>query len=105
MTNNKVLICYEGNWADEIDIKAAILTTLKEWNQICEESKLAFAKYKTCTHHMGNQEIDYTSYEEWFNCYTVIELTDIEYKVLNKFDRLLNEYRFFIPEYYEEDND
>jgi hypothetical protein len=65
-----------------------------------------FAKYKLCTQYVGtNQDINYTSYEEWFNCYTVIELTNAEYKILNKFKKVLNEYKFFIPEYYDEVDD
>jgi hypothetical protein len=104
--NKRILITYNTNWADEMDIQASILSTLKEWNEICEEAKLAFAKYKKCTQYVGtNQDIDYTSYEKWFECYTVKELKPNEYRVLKKFEDLLNRYKFFIPEYYEEDDD
>jgi hypothetical protein len=102
----KILVTYNTNWADEMNIQAAILVTVERWNKICEEAKLAFTKYKTCTHYVGtNQEIKYNSYEQWLDCYRVRDLSDTEYEVLEKFEYLLNSYKFFIPEYYEEDSD
>jgi hypothetical protein len=101
--SKRILVTYETNWADEMNIQASILTTVKKWNEICEEAKLAFAKYKRCTHYVGtNQDIEYSSYESWFNCYSVKEVTEAEYKVLIKFKDLLNEFKFFMPEYYDE---
>lgn len=103
--SKKILVTYKTNWVDEMDIQASKLTNIKEWNKICEETRLVFAKYKKCTHYVGtNQDIEYSSYKEWLNCYSVKELTINEYKVLNKFEDILNRYKFFIPEYYE-DND
>ena len=98
--SNMILVTYEDNWADEIDAQASMITSVEDWNEICEQAKEAFAQNEVCTHHIGsNQEIEYYSYEKWFDCYTVKELTQTEYKVLSKFDNLLNKYRFFIPEY------
>ena len=97
--SNMILVTYEGNWADEIDVQASMITSVEDWNEICDQAKTTFTECEVCTHHIGsNQEIEYYSYEEWFDCYTVRELTQIEYKVLSKFDNLLNKYRFFIPE-------
>jgi hypothetical protein len=31
--SNNILVCYEGNWTNEMDIKAVILTTLEEWER------------------------------------------------------------------------
>jgi hypothetical protein len=98
--SNKILVTYESNWADKIDVQASMITTIKEWKEICDQAKIAFTQCEKCSHYVGsNQEIEYYTYEEWLDCYTVKELTQTEYKVLSKFDNLLNKYRFFIPEY------
>ena len=99
-----LLVTYESNWADEIDIRSSLPLTLKEWIEICREAKLAFAKYKTCTHYVGtNEDIVYSSYKEWLAHYSIIELTYQEFKTFNKFKGVLDNNKFFIPEYYEED--
>jgi hypothetical protein len=104
MKDTKLLITYSSSWADEINIQCSLPMLLKEWLEICRDAKLAFAKYKSCCHRVGsNQEIDYYSYQQWLDCYSIKELTNAEYKVLKKFERVIDNNKFFVPEYYEED--
>ena len=104
--SDRVLVTHNIDWADEISFQDSLPMFVRQQEDICERAKLAFAKYKTCTQHVGtNQEIEYSSYENWLSTYTVKEITVRDYNTLKRFKGYLTNYKFFIPEYYEEDPD
>ena len=102
--SRRILVTYSSNWADEFDVVSSLIMTREEWKMMCEYARSIFKYKDKIEHYVGsNQEITYTSFEEWFDCYSVSELTKEECTVLNKFKDLIDNNKFFIPEFCIED--
>lgn len=102
--SNKILVSYSSNWADEINIGGKKVLTKNDWDNICQEVKSIFEKTNLLTHYVGtNEYIEYSSYEDWFLCYQVKEITDDEATILEKYQCYVDICHFFEPAYYPED--
>lgn len=85
MTNKYLLISYEDNWADEMYIGGVQLIEQEEWMNLVNEVKAYFNAGKSLTNYVGtNEEIEYESYEDWYDKYDVIELDDNQLTVLQQ---------------------
>ena len=99
--NKYYLVKYTDNYADEFDVYGLALLTdtdRKYFNNLEQEDL-------PITHYIGtNEEITYEHLNKLLRCYTWIEITELEYKLL---DRLIgSDYgRFYYPELDEDDDD
>lgn len=93
----KLLVKYDSNWADEMDINGFKVLTDKQWEKYQRDFKKHF-KEECYTYYVGtNEEIEYSDFEEFRNNFNVSEITDEEAAVLKKLFANLstNGYGFF----------
>lgn len=71
-----LLIKYEGNWADEMDVRGFYTTTREEWDSYVQKLRKHFETKDTLMYYIGtNEEIEYTSADEVLRDHKVIEIT------------------------------
>lgn len=93
----KLLVKYDSNWADEMDIDGFKVLTNEQWEQYQKDFKKHF-KEEGYIYYVGtNEEIEYNDFEEFRNDFNVSEITDEEAAVLEKLFANLstNGYGFF----------
>jgi len=101
--DNLVLVKYEGNWADEMDISGHYVTTQEGYNDEVEVFK-AMLEHDSITYCVGtNEEIEYETIDELLECFTATPITFEEYTVLTKLE--LDATGFVGPEAYIDSDD
>jgi hypothetical protein len=119
---SKVLIIFEDNWADEMDIKGSRIMSRKDWEQyisIAEQCFNDLEKYNAKGDEDGNpieysiektksywdnnnsisfwigsnEEIEYENFEEFRRCFKVYDLAEVEADILTKFS--FDDFGFF----------
>ena len=97
----KLLVKYDSNWADEMDIDGFKVLTDKQWEKYQRDFKKHF-KEEWYTYYVGtNEEIEYGDFEEFRNDFNVSEITDEEAAVLEKLFGNLSKYSYgFFPDLY-----
>ena len=102
---SKLFVKYNDNWADEMDITGFVIITKADWNEIREEVRGFLDKKMGWEYGVGtNEQIEYSSFEDWSRAFTVTELTDAEAATLiDVFKRVkirpgYDETRFLIEE-------
>lgn len=91
----QVLVLFEDNWADEMDIYGFSIMTEDQWNYRVLELKAI--EYPIEVPFGTNESNEYYSAEEMLECYTVKEITDEEAEIIRRL--LSDDYgRFSIPE-------
>lgn len=77
------LIKYDDNWADEMDVSGFIVCNFQEmsdWKKAMSNLK-EIMQYSYFTHQIGsNEEIMYTTFEEFDSCFEVCHITKREYE-------------------------
>ena len=93
----KLVIC-KSNWADEFDTEGFDIWTDEKWKQFCESDS-----FPTETYIGTNEEIEFSSVDEWKKCFTAQSITDEE---AVRFKKLFGnmEFGMFLINY-EEDED
>jgi hypothetical protein len=83
----KVLVKFYADYADEFDVKGFFITTQKKWDKHLEEVNTFFKdRTEPVEVYFGTNEcIEYDSFEEYKECFTVTPITKEENEVLNKF--------------------
>lgn len=72
-----VLLKYEGNWADELDVEGAAIVTREDWEVTVQAVKEYFGsgENRKLSNWIGtNEEIVYTSFDDWYSDYDVYSL-------------------------------
>lgn len=91
--SDKVLVKFEGNWADEIDFNGHCVMTREQWDQLMQKAAAWFMnnagdEYTYC---IGtNEDFEWSDYREWRDCYKVVEITEDEAVVLMKYSNRQN---------------
>jgi len=77
-----VLLQWDGNWADEMDIEGFSIMDKQEWT---EYKKYLTNRKSEFTFYIGtNEEIEYSNGRELLNEITVTEITDKEAATVEK---------------------
>jgi len=77
-----LLIKFEGNWADEMDIYGFTIMTVKQWEYKKNEIRHTPLPIEVC--FGTNESEEYETHEEYLRNFKVIEITKAEVKVLKK---------------------
>jgi hypothetical protein len=76
-----VLVEYSDNYADEFDVAGIGIFKPKDWDERVRAIREQFEKYSNAFVNIGsNEDIEYSSFEEWNDHFTVIHLEDAEAK-------------------------
>jgi hypothetical protein len=81
----KLLVKFDSNWADEMDIDGFMVMTQDEWDQYKAHTKKFFEQLGERSWSFGigtNEEIEYESHDEFIRELKVEEITDVEYESL-----------------------
>ena len=71
------LVIYQDNWADEIDVAGSMLFEIEDWVELVDLVAKHFEEGNTLENGIGtNESIEYDSFNNWYECYTVIYLTE-----------------------------
>lgn len=84
---NYVLITFNDNWADEIDIQGMLVTTKDQLDTYLLNIKEFFIKNPEgiLTYCIGtNENIEHKNYESIESCISVKKITEQEYKTFKK---------------------
>lgn len=85
-TKNYV-VHYSDNWADEMDIEGFRIMSGSELNDYIKFAKLVFKEDGYYDYHIGtNQEITYENFGIFASNFEIHEISDEEYKVLDKLE-------------------
>lgn len=80
-----LLVKYEANWADEIDVSGFTVLTKEQWDQNVERIKRHFDEESELTCYIGtNEQIDYYNADEALQDFKVTEITDEQAEVLHQ---------------------
>lgn len=78
-----VLIEFNGNWADEIDVCGFSVKTTEEWEK---DKALIEAYEREIILCIGtNEELEFENGQDFLNCLTVTEISDASEKVITKY--------------------
>lgn len=79
------LVKYDSNWADEMDIDGFDVFTDSKWEKYLKSFKDHFDKGDEYSYGIGtNEEIEYSSYDEFVRDFKVTEITDEEAATIEK---------------------
>lgn len=86
MSNPCVLVKYSVNYADEFDCDGLGIFTLDRWDIIVSNTKKAFKDCNTSIelYFGSNESIEFESFKEWYNCFSVTPITQEEYDTLKQ---------------------
>jgi len=77
-----LLIKFEGNWADEMDIYGFTIMTVKQWEY--KKNEIRHTPFPLEVYFGTNESEDYETPEEYLRNFKVKEITKDEVKVLKK---------------------
>ena len=96
--NQKVLVIFDGNWADEMDVKGFQIWEKELWEKYTNN----MPESKRFSVYIGsNQDMEFTGRKDYLSNITVKELTVEEAAVLEKFFKY-GFGEFVEPEFHEE---
>ena len=82
MIKEYVLVKFEDNWADEMNISGWRTYLKEDWDKYVESVP---SDSFPCTKYVGtNEEIEYENRKEYFNKFKVVPITEEECRTLNK---------------------
>jgi hypothetical protein len=80
-----LLVSYNDNWADELCIGGSLLIEQEEWINLVTRVKAYFDAGNPLSNYFStNEEIKYSSFEDWYYKYNIIELNDVQVTVLKE---------------------
>lgn len=80
----KLLVKFESNWADEMDVVGFKLMTELEWNDFKEAARFILGK-EPFTFYVGtNEEITWETYDDFIKSLKVKNITDEEESLIDK---------------------
>ena len=102
----KLLIKFEANWADEMDIEGLFVITEAEWTLYKQKATAYFKTNNTLNYCIGsNEDIEFYSYTELMEAFTVVS-EDIYNSGLGILDTVsFLPIGYTGPEYFDEDED
>lgn len=93
MEDQKVLLTWNSNWADEMDISGFVITTKKDWEDFQSEVK---EREDFCIYVGTNEEIEYSNGQELLDEISVTELSkEEETLITNKIGNSFGFIEFF----------
>lgn len=85
--NKNYIVHYSDNWADEMDIEGFIIMSGAELTDYIKFAKLVFKKDGEYNYYIGtNEEINYESFGVFASHFEIREISEEEYKVLDKLE-------------------
>ncbi len=74
-----LLIRYNDNWADEMNINGLAIVHRDAWQEILEETEKYFNTNSVWECSIGtNEDLEFSSYIDWLRKFTITELSDSE---------------------------
>ena len=93
------LVTFQSNWADEMDVEGGRIMTEKEKEKYFASIKKEFDEQGSYTYYIGtNQDINFDTYEELDESFSIDKISKEERKVLVKLG--LDAYGFFPSDEY-----
>lgn len=80
---NKILVVFEDNWADEMDIRMFTICSPEESDEF--QKRLKSYKENVCMYFGSNEENEYNNGQELLSNFKFYAITPEEEKVLRKF--------------------
>jgi hypothetical protein len=78
-----LLVKYDSNWADEMDVAGFYVTTREKWNDYVERVRRHFEGRSELTYYIGtNEEICYERVEDLLRDFTLVDITDEQAETL-----------------------
>jgi len=104
MTEQKVLLTWGSNWADEMDVDGFVITTSQQWEAYKKKLK---EREKKFTISIGtNEDIYYSNGAELLAEISVTELSDLEVDLISKkIGTIFGFTQFFEAYVFEDDED
>ena len=85
MEKDIILLKFEDNWADEMDVEGCEVITLERLKYFNERVEAYFLENDSLEYYIGTNEcIEYTSAGELLSKYSVLTITETDYQTLNK---------------------
>jgi hypothetical protein len=86
-TEQKYLVSYDDNWADEMDVSGSkIFDSKSELDEFFDGFKKYFEENGYYSFGIGtNEEIEYDTFSDFEEAFTIQPITDNEKEVLEKF--------------------
>lgn len=82
---SKILVKFNDNYADEFDVDGFMVISKNQFDKDVELVKKWFADYGDAEFYFGtNEALSYDDFDDWFNSFSVTEITDDEAQVLTK---------------------
>jgi hypothetical protein len=76
-----MLVKFDGNWADEMDIKGFEIVKKEWWDKFVE----SLPENKPLSHYIGsNEEMEWTNKADYLRDFTVTEISEDEVAILKK---------------------
>lgn len=81
-----VIVKYDANWADEMDIVGFGIFTREQWEALTKEVKKVWKKIgDSFSVNIGtNQEIDFESYDDWIGLFDIVDIDIDESALLHR---------------------
>ena len=89
MNKDYVVVIANVSWADEIDCEMFAVYPKGQWEDLVNETREAFKKVEAEGDQVSvtvgtNEDIEVSSFNEWFNEFKVKDITEDDAKVLRK---------------------
>lgn len=85
MEKDMVLLKFEDNWADEMDVAGYEVITLRQLEHFNKRVEAYFSENDSFEYYFGTNEfIEYNSAIELLSKYSVLTITETDYQTLNK---------------------
>lgn len=80
----KLLVNFDSNWADEMDVEAFVVVSKKSWDKNMKMAKENWPDNGVEVYIGTNEQLDFYSFEEFESCLKLTELKPVEVKTLEK---------------------
>lgn len=82
---SKILVKFSDNYADEFDVDGFMVIDKDQFNKEVELIKRLFDEYGEHEFYFGtNEALSYDNFNQWFDTFSVTDITDAEADVLNR---------------------
>lgn len=85
LKQSDVLVKYDGNWADEIDLQGFIVMTDSEWKTYKKAIEHFYSDRNFEVSVGTNEEVQFADADDYFNSFEVKKITPEESETLRKF--------------------
>lgn len=80
-----LLIKFNSNWSDEMDVHGFFVATQEKWDQYCDRVRKHFETHNELMYYIGsNEEILYESADQLLGEFQVTEITDTDAETLTR---------------------